>query len=111
MLFSLEPAVICVLHDEFILAPLPARKQLWETQDETMWIIERSRDVMGSKLFGVLRNGDMIKVTDHQSVLGGDFAAAGILDTPGESAANWQEWCAGMDGLGALIMLAASLPR
>jgi UDP-N-acetylmuramyl pentapeptide phosphotransferase/UDP-N-acetylglucosamine-1-phosphate transferase len=26
-----------------------------------------------------------------------------------ESSANWQEWCAGMDGLASLIMLAVSL--
>jgi hypothetical protein len=26
-----------------------------------------------------------------------------------ESAENWEEWCSGMDGLGGLVMLAASL--
>jgi hypothetical protein len=30
--------------------------------------------------------------------------------TESESNTHWQEWCSGMDGLGALIMLAASLP-
>ena len=27
-----------------------------------------------------------------------------------ESSRNWVEWCAGMDGLGALVMLTGSLP-
>lgn len=30
--------------------------------------------------------------------------------TESESNTHWQEWSSGMDGLGALIMLAASLP-
>ena len=30
--------------------------------------------------------------------------------TESESNIHWQEWSSGMDGLGALIMLAASLP-
>ena len=29
--------------------------------------------------------------------------------TEEESNANWQEWCAGMDGMGALVMLAPTL--
>jgi hypothetical protein len=29
--------------------------------------------------------------------------------SPLGSPANWDEWCSGMDGLGGLIMLAASL--
>lgn len=75
-----------------------------------MWLVERSRDVMGPKLFGVLRNGDMVKLHERQSVLSEDMATI-VSDLSTQSAENWQEWCAGMDGLGALIMLAASLPK
>lgn len=110
MLFSLEPAVICVLHDGFLLAPLPARKQLWEASDEYMWLQERNKDITGPKLFGIMENGDMIKLNEQQSLLSAEMATA-VPEVSTESTANWQEWCAGMDGLGALIMLAASLPR
>lgn len=110
MLFSLEPAVICVLLDGFILAPLPARKQLWEAQNEQTWLLERSKDITAPKLFGVKENGDMVRLNEQQSVFSSEMASV-APELPTESTANWQEWCAGMDGLGALIMLAASLPR
>lgn len=109
MIFSLEPAAGCELHDDFLLAPLPARKQLWEARDEASWFLEQSRDAGLPSVFGVLGNGKMVKMNQHQALLSGDVTSL-QTERSIESNANWEEWCSGMDGLGGLVMLAASLP-
>lgn len=109
MIFSLDPAAGCVGNDGIILAPLPARKQLWEARDECTWMLEKSQDVGMPSVFGVLSNGQMVKIHEQQALLGSHTVPV-LPDGLAESNANWQEWCSGMDGLGALIMLAASLP-
>jgi hypothetical protein len=93
-----------------LIAPLPAHKQLWEARDETQWIMGRSRDVRGDSVFGIKPGGQMAKLNKYPPGLNvNDFTPLANL-TEGESNTNWQEWCLGMDGLGALVMLAASLP-
>lgn len=109
MLFSLEPAGTCGVQDGFILSPLPARKQLWKARDELTWIAERSRDVGVPKVFGITINGEMAKVNEYAAITEDALAKSSSTITD-ENDANWQEWCAGMDGLGSLVMLAASLP-
>ncbi|CAO2658162.1 Nn.00g074220.m01.CDS01 [Neocucurbitaria sp. VM-36] len=109
MIFSLEPAAGCELHDGFLLAPLPARKQLWEARDEGSWFLEQSRDVGLPSVFGVMSNGQMVKINEHQALLDSDMISL-QTERSVESNSNWEEWCSGMDGLGGLVMLAASLP-
>jgi hypothetical protein len=107
MLFSTEPAGACVLLDGFLLAPLPARKQLW---DEAQWLVGMSNDVRGDAVYGIKPGGQMAKLDTYGTVLP-DIGDIGIKEpTESESNQNWQEWCSGIDGLGALVMLAASLP-
>jgi hypothetical protein len=109
MLYSLDPAPSGVEPDGFLLAPLPGRKQLWEAPDDAQaWMAEKSRDGPFSSVFGVLTGGQMVRLQEQQVVLANDINfPLGIVDE--ESASNWQEWCAGMDGLGALVTLATSL--
>jgi hypothetical protein len=81
--------------DKFLLAPLPARKGVWETRDAVGWSSGSSKE----SVFGIKAGGKMVRLDRESEEEGSEQA----------SNANWQEWCAGMDGLGALVMLAASL--
>ncbi|KAF2622528.1 hypothetical protein BU25DRAFT_415249 [Macroventuria anomochaeta] len=104
----MDPATACAEPDGFLLAPLPSRKRLWDAPDEQSWMVEKSLDGCFPSVFGVLTSGQMVKLREHQVILedgGGSIQGVGAE----ESAANWQEWCSGMDGLGALVTLARSL--
>ncbi len=102
---------MCNLQRELILAPLPAKKQLWEAGDELVWKAEMEREVGVQTAFGLAANGELVKV-DEEHLHCSDMV---LLDqslesrTPSRSTANWEEWCSGMDGFGGLVMLAASL--
>lgn len=111
MLIYFEPAALCDLHSNLILAPLPAKKQLWEASDELMWKVAGERDSELQKTFGLATNGDLIRIDEGQLCYGDFVLPSKSLDTraPARSTADWEEWCSGMDGLGGLVMLAASL--
>jgi hypothetical protein len=108
MLYSLDPATSCAEPDGFLLAPLPARKQLWEAPDAQSWMVEKSRDGAELSVFGVLTGGQMVRLQEQQIVMPDEVGFPSGVEEE-ESAKNWQEWCAGMDGLGALVTLATSL--
>lgn len=108
MLYSLDPATSCAEPDGFLLAPLPGRKQLWEASDAQSWAVEKGRDGLFPSVFGVLMGGQMVRVQELQVVMP-DTINFPLGIEEGESAANWQEWCGGMDGLGALVTIAVSL--
>lgn len=108
MLYSLDPATSCAEPDGFLLAPLPGRKQLWEAPDAQAWVVKRSRDSMVSSVFGVLTGGQMVRLQEQQVAMPDEINFPREIGEE-ESAENWQEWCTGMDGLGALVTLAASL--
>ena len=108
MLYSMDPASACAEPDGFLLAPLPSKKQLWDAPDEPSWTTEKIRDGGFPNVFGVLSNGQMIRTQEHHVILEGEVGLSEGMASE-ESAANWQEWCAGMDGFGALVTLAASL--
>lgn len=84
---------MCNLEHDLILAPLPAKKQLWEAADESLWKMESTRGPEVQTAFGMSANGDLVKLDEGQLFLNAD----------------WEEWCSGMDSFGGLIMLAASL--
>jgi hypothetical protein len=110
MLFSTEPAGACFMTDGFILAPLPAQKYLWEAQDESKWATAKRQDTRGDSVFGIKVGGRMAKVDPCPMLDEGNGISMEHVPDDVQSSMNWQEWCAGMDGLGALVMLAASLP-
>lgn len=112
MLVYFEPAAMCELEGDLLIAPLPARKQLWEAGDKLVWKTESEREPGINIAFGLTTTGDLIRVGQG---LNCSISEATMLHKPkhistlsGRSA-NWGEWCSGMDGLGGLIMLAASL--
>jgi hypothetical protein len=113
MLLSTEPAAGCHLLDDFLLAPLPAHKQLWKSSsNETQWMLGKSRDFKSHSAFGIKTNGQMVKLDGRVTVMESNVFLSVQPKELDErvSSANWQDWCSGMDELGALIMLAASLP-
>src|ERR1051326_4987277 len=101
MLFSMDPARRCIPYEGFLLAPLPLRKQLWEARDENTWMLEKSRDFGDPSVFGVMVGGQMVKLNEPRVGQGSEMAFV-QWEKSMDSSANWQEWCSGMDALGAL---------
>ncbi|KAH8728127.1 hypothetical protein GQ44DRAFT_702664 [Phaeosphaeriaceae sp. PMI808] len=112
MLFFIDPIAGCVRDNCYLFSPLPARKQLWEARDESEWMLEMNREIGGPEGYGLKVNGQMVKLKGYTALMEGNEIPTAQPQEPseGESSANWQEWCSGMDGLGGLVMLAASLP-
>jgi hypothetical protein len=127
LLVFFEPASMCHLHQsesQLLLAPLPAKKMLWEAADEASWRREWSEsDAEEAQVdFGLAANGELVKLLPVQQqgrVV--DYCydpglAVHVGKQPGDgsggslwSVARWDEWCAGMDEFGGLVMLAASM--
>jgi hypothetical protein len=99
----------CELRDGIVLAPLPAQKQLWEAVNEDSWKMESNRSTGFKTGFALARNGDLVQLYQ-----GPVHCSDAVLLTKSSgsvlsrSRANWEDWCSGMDGLGGLVMLAAS---
>ncbi|PVH83207.1 hypothetical protein DL98DRAFT_547575 [Cadophora sp. DSE1049] len=111
MLIYFEPSGLCELQSDLILAPLPAKKQLWEATSETAWKAERD-SAQTQKEFGLASDGELVKLRDGQRYCGNAallYEALGSCRRSSGGVENWEEWCLGMDGFGGLIMLAASL--
>ncbi|KAH8810620.1 hypothetical protein F5884DRAFT_875195 [Xylogone sp. PMI_703] len=111
MLVYFEPAARCDMPADLILAPLPGGKNLWEAQDESIWKVESQREPGVQTAFGLAVDGRLVKLGDDRLDSGDKMLLHTTLNTraPSRIAANWEEWCSGMDGFGGLVMLAASL--
>ena len=110
MLFYFEPAARCDLQKDLILAPLPAKKQLWEASDEFTWKTESEREPGIQTAFALTVNGELVRLEEGQSYCADGVLLYKPLDRNSSSGiTNWEEWCSGMDGFGGLVMLAASL--
>ena len=111
MLIYFEPAALCDLKTDFILAPLPTKKQLWEASNELAWKAECEKEPAGETIFGLASNGELVKMAEGLQYCSNVTVLLNLfsLRTPLMSSENWEEWCSGMDGLGGLVMLAASL--
>lgn len=108
MLFYFEPGSNCRLPADLLLAPLPARKELWEADSELVWKSEREAKARPQVEFGLASTGDLVRLGQDRSeeVL---VHTAITSQTPMRTSANWEEWCEGMDGFGGIVMLAASM--
>ncbi|KAK4125685.1 hypothetical protein N657DRAFT_568401 [Parathielavia appendiculata] len=114
LLVFFEPANMCSLHEsQLLLAPLPAKRPLWEAADEASWRAESEKDAEAQVDFGLATSGELVKLQNGLLV---DCHAPMEVARPGDaggssawSAARWDEWSAGMDGFGGLVMLAASM--
>lgn len=111
MLVYFEPAAICDMPSDLLLAPLPAKKNLWEAGDEFLWKAESEREPGTQTYFGLASNGELVEVDDGQPRCSDAVQPYRSLDAKASvrGTANWENWCSGMDGFGGLIMLAASL--
>jgi hypothetical protein len=111
MLFTNDGSDGCPLFDNYAMAPLPAKKTLWDARDEHDWHMEKSKG-NDDVVFGLKVSGRMAKLGTFGSVQESRMEvvlAQPREPTEDESEENWKEWCSGMDNLGALIMLAATL--
>jgi hypothetical protein len=109
MLVCVSPVPTCDSQPGLVIAPLPARKQLWAAASEQVWMSEVQRAPIANSGFGLAYSGDMIGLDEYQmkySNMPGSMEPC----TSSKSKENWEEWSTGMDGFGGLIMMAASLP-
>jgi hypothetical protein len=111
MLIYFEPATMCDLQKDLVIAPLPAKKQLWEAGDEFVWRTESEREPAVRTAFGLAANGELVKLNEGQIYCGDERLLCKSLGSgvTTRQASEWEEWCSGMDGFGGLVMLAASL--
>lgn len=136
MLVYFEPTPRCVLPPDMFLAPLPAKKQLWEAGDERLWRAEADRNkdekhgggsggsLLPAENFGLTSAGEIVRLggddrplplscySDRRRETPPRPRPAGADDGdsfPQRAVASWEEWSEGMDDLGGLVMLAASL--
>lgn len=111
MLFTNDGSDGCTLSDSYAIAPLPAKKALWDACDEHDWLLEKSKE-NDDMVFGLNVSGGMAKLRTFRGVQESRSEIMLVRPrelTEDESEENWKEWCSGMDDLGALIMLAATL--
>lgn len=114
MVFYFDPVAMCQLPDDLILAPLPARRQLWEAGDESAWRTANCRGPPGTgDSFGLGADGEVVRLDEGR--LSCDDAwvsrsrASNAGTAPSCCVASWEKWCSGADGFGGLVMFAASL--
>jgi hypothetical protein len=112
------PAAMCNMPSEFMIAPLPAKRQLWEATDAQEWTLQSQREPREQVSYALAAEGEIVKL--DQGRLSCRDAWLPYLppdqETPqlhgsrtNPSAGLWAEWCSGMDSMGGLIMLAASI--
>ncbi|KAJ5833633.1 hypothetical protein N7474_001944 [Penicillium riverlandense] len=108
MLVYFDAAKMCNLPSDLVLAPLPAKKELWEAGDEQAWNLECEKDPGAIFDFGLAKSGGLVRLGDgvQDAVL---VHTAITSESPARTSVGWEEWCSGMDGFGGLVMLAASL--
>jgi hypothetical protein len=112
MLVYFERSSTCTRQTDLILAPLPVEKQLWEANNALTWKAEIERNSGTRTTFGLAANGELVKMDEGQLYGCNGQLSYKSLDekaSSGSGVSNWDEWCAGMDELGGLVMLAASL--
>ncbi|CAG9980901.1 unnamed protein product [Clonostachys byssicola] len=111
MLVHFEPAAMCPFYNtSLVLAPLPARKQLWKADNASNWYRERELGTSSQTSFALFANGELVSMAEVPSRVG-DWKRNTELLNPEprpENTANWNEWCSGMDEFGSLVMLVAS---
>jgi hypothetical protein len=115
LLAHFEPSSMCRLHETgLIIAPLPAKKRLWDANDEAQWRVETMKDDRESVHFdtGLTAGGDLVGLERPGMPCGpvpqdchGTPETAPLF----KRAVSWEEWFSGTDGLGSLVMLASAL--
>ncbi|KAA8619664.1 hypothetical protein PtrSN002B_001259 [Pyrenophora tritici-repentis] len=113
------PAAMCDMPAEFVIAPLPAKRQLWEAKNAEEWKLESQKEPREQVSYALAVDGEIVKLDQRRL----SCRDAWLPYTPSDeyrnlqnlqnrnsnSAAWWAEWCSGMDSMGGLILLAASM--
>jgi hypothetical protein len=110
---------MCDMPSEFVIAPLPARRGLWEAAHAQEWQLQSQREPHGQVSYALAADGGIVKLDECRlscrdawlpyvpaSEKKSSPDLASTLDRKGRW---WAEWCSGMDSMGGLIMLAASM--
>lgn len=97
ILVDASTACRCTGVENFALVPLPSGKLLWEAASEESWRGEYETLPKAREIYGLSIEGQLIRIVQG---MGGGVTAT---TTP------WEEWYAGEDGFGTLVMLVASL--
>ena len=116
MLVYFEPAGMCNVRKQtdLVIAPLPAKKRLWEAGNVLAWKAENEKEETEARdAFALAGSGDLVRIDPAELQCISDVARLGYRDPGGPGlawhTADWDDWCSGMDGFGGLVMLAASL--
>jgi hypothetical protein len=104
-ILNMGPFLICRPLSGFIIAPLPAKKALWEAQNAQAWTSCLDWNTRDEDDFGLMEDGTLVRL-DRILPLEENGIRGEARDI---RPADWADWCSGMDGFGALIMVAASL--
>jgi hypothetical protein len=118
MLVYFEPAGMCNVRKQadLVIAPLPAKKRLWEAGNVLAWKAENEKEEAETPAsFALAGSGDLVRIDQAELQCISDVAR--LSYTPRDPGAtglawhtvDWDDWCSGMDGFGGLVMLAASL--
>jgi hypothetical protein len=63
-----------------IIAPLPAKKQLWEAGDELVWKTENERDPGPQPVFRLATNGELVRFEQgHWELCGNNAVQPGTV--------------------------------
>ena len=118
-LIFFEPAAMCNMPAEFVIAPLPAKRQLWEAKNAQDWNTQSQTEPQGQISYALAVDGEIIKLDQGRLSCRDAWLpyapsdkepASQIHNNRSRHCSNWwAEWCSGMDGMGGLIMLVASL--
>lgn len=110
---------MCDMPTEFVIAPLPSKRQLWESRDANEWQIQRKNEPREEASFALAVDGEIVKLDQGRLSCRDAWLPCVPLDNEvppqthvgraSRSAACWAEWCSGVDSMGGLIMLAASM--
>lgn len=101
---------MCDMNPDLIIAPLPAKRQLWQASDEVTWKAACENDPTYQIRYALASDGELVKL-DQEPVQCCDVVGYnGHWDERPitRKVVDWKEWCAGMDDFGGLVMLAAS---
>ncbi|KAF1936077.1 hypothetical protein EJ02DRAFT_459842 [Clathrospora elynae] len=113
------PAAMCEMPAEFVIAPLPAKRQLWGATDAQEWRLQSQKELQEQVSYALAVDGEIVKLDQRRLSCSDAWLpyAPSDEDTASQdhksrsirSAGWWAEWCSGMDSMGGLIMLAASM--
>ncbi|USP77956.1 transcription factor, DNA binding domain cpaE [Curvularia clavata] len=114
-----SPAAMCDMPAEFVIAPLPAKRQLWEAKNAEDWKMQSQKEVREQVSYALAVDGKVVKLNQRRlscrdawlpyTSFNEDTASQDHEKMTNSTATWWAEWCSGMDSMGALIMLAASM--